>query len=185
MVAVVNNEIVPCFGLLALALLLAVFVWNVSRTYNKLERKKIAIERSLCTECGYDLRAGHESCPECGARVLKELPSDVVELDPHALSENWPASAIEPRIPWPGETPVVAHSTRNSIDANLLAEQLQARGVWARVEQKVNGQLSGTVMANTVQYYVVVTSDDEATAKAIIETFRFKNAGPAAAASKV
>ena len=32
-------------------------------------RKKARRNFGLCEECGYDLRAGHARCPECGAEV--------------------------------------------------------------------------------------------------------------------
>src|SRR5687767_10136414 len=33
----------------------------------RIEKKLKRLERGLCVECGYDLRATPERCPECGA----------------------------------------------------------------------------------------------------------------------
>jgi hypothetical protein len=44
--------------------LLLVFLWGIPLLM--LERRKKRIAQGLCINCGYDLRASAERCPECG-----------------------------------------------------------------------------------------------------------------------
>jgi hypothetical protein len=41
-------------------------IWYVSRALLKRSRRKKRISQGLCPKCGYDLRATHTKCPECG-----------------------------------------------------------------------------------------------------------------------
>jgi hypothetical protein len=38
----------------------------------RLRRRRIRILKNQCPACGYDLRAGHTKCPECGAPVPRK-----------------------------------------------------------------------------------------------------------------
>lgn len=53
------------------AYLIAVFsVLPVTRLAAWLRRKRrLRYAPALCRNCGYDLRAGHQRCPECGAAI--------------------------------------------------------------------------------------------------------------------
>ncbi len=60
-------------------------VWTL---VNSLTRRSIArrrIRRGLCGSCGYDLRGGHQRCPECGHdlaanRRLQPIPTETAAL---------------------------------------------------------------------------------------------------------
>jgi hypothetical protein len=49
------------YWLVALLLASILAVWAY-----RLRRKRIALRRGLCPQCGYDLRATRDRCPECG-----------------------------------------------------------------------------------------------------------------------
>jgi hypothetical protein len=57
---------VPFWFLLLLALL-APGLWLVSRV-----RRRLRPKAGRCARCGYDLRAGHDRCPECGESVPQQ-----------------------------------------------------------------------------------------------------------------
>lgn len=41
-------------------------------------RRRSRVRNGQCTECGYDLRSGHERCPECGTASDRSAPRAVV-----------------------------------------------------------------------------------------------------------
>jgi hypothetical protein len=45
---------------------LAVLVWLSFRGRSALRRRRDRLRRGLCRQCGYDLRATPDRCPECG-----------------------------------------------------------------------------------------------------------------------
>jgi hypothetical protein len=54
---------IPHAAVIAAALILPT---TAVRRWWRARRKLAAYERGVCPRCGYDLRAGHEHCPECG-----------------------------------------------------------------------------------------------------------------------
>jgi hypothetical protein len=59
--------VVPYWVLLLLAALLPAYV--LTRLPGALRRRRRR-KRNLCLECGYDLRATPDRCPECGASPI-------------------------------------------------------------------------------------------------------------------
>jgi hypothetical protein len=179
------NDIMTVVGAATLAAI-AWFLWRMwrsgtdeARQFDRRERR----ERGLCPECGYDVRASGGRCPECGA-AIRDLPEeqpdcslDGTRLDPRKLSSDWPAQAIEPEPPGPAEELVLLHSTRLGAQAELLQQQLMARGVWCRVEQREEYTRGGAVVMRVRLMSVLVPARDRERAEQIMQRFRLR--GPA------
>jgi hypothetical protein len=159
--------------LLAAALFFAWRMWT-SKATDEIDQP----EEDRCQHCGYDLRAGHDRCPECGKPVPTEADRALergLMLDPKALQQNWPAAPIEPRVPEPHEKPVMVHFSTTHYEAELLMQQLQARGILAKLKSKDAFFQTGYDSRRVSNWTVHVPSDDAELAKAIIDRFRFKH----------
>lgn len=112
-----------------------------------------------CSSCGYDLRASKRSCPECGTPIESSRPRHL------PLRDDWPATLIVPRAPEAGETPVVVYKSKNALEASLLQEQFQARGIECRLDRE---EIPGVVYGGVSQTLeLVVWSGDVDRAQAI------------------
>jgi hypothetical protein len=112
-----------------------------------------------CPTCGYDLRASKRRCPGCGTPIENSRPRHV------PLRDDWPATSISPRSPAPDETPVVAYESKNSLEADLLQEQFQARGIECRLDRE---EIPGVVYGGVYQTSkLVVWSGDADRARTI------------------
>jgi len=113
-----------------------------------------------CRRCGYDLRGGHDRCPECGA-VLHPL-------DARRLENEWPEVWTEPRALQKTEVAAVVHVAYNFAEARNLVHQLRARGVWACVGSE--SELSGVESSDELA--ITVSTLDRELALGIVDDFR-------------
>jgi len=123
-------------------------------------------EQEPCPECGYDVRASRGKCPECGADIASR------RRYLRALSEDWPETNLDPRVPEPGEDLVMLHSTPDAYEADLLRDQLLARGI--RSEAGVWQETGFARSAGTAPPFhrVLVYSGDAEAATAYLERLR-------------
>jgi hypothetical protein len=129
-----------------------------------------AIEREdavRCPTCGYDVRATPERCPECGTSVPRKNRA----LDPTKLRDDWPAAPLVVRDPNPGESLVIVWHAPHQIAANLLVEQLAARGVPSRVTTRPRPMRVTDFTPQAADVGVAVWSNDLDRVDAILARF--------------
>ena len=122
--------------------------------------EEVREEPLICPECGYDLRATPNECPECGVIVVHR------KKYLHSLSRDWPTDAIElDETASPVSEAVELLSTDNSFEANLLRQQLNARGVRCAVA-RAGAEYSDVFGTSSPAYYrICIPADDEPIAR--------------------
>ena len=123
-------------------------------------------EQEPCPHCGYDVRASGGKCPECGADIASR------RRYLRALSEEWPETNLDPRIPGPGEELVMLHSTPEAFEADLLRDQLLARGIRSQAEEWQETGFARAAGTSTPFHRVLVYSGDAGAATAYLERLR-------------
>jgi hypothetical protein len=119
-----NSDLV--IPLIVILLGLAVFVWGFRRMWRSMTHRGV-YDEEYRQNCGYDVRASIGRCPECGLAI----PSRVQEWFP--LRDEWPETFVDPRKPGADELPTVVRTTKNGLEADLMCQQLNARGMNCRV----------------------------------------------------
>ena len=110
-----------------------------------------------CPACGYDLRATPRQCPECGV-ILADRRRYL-----RSLGRDWPANAIEP-LPTPGgvkDVMVVLIRTDNPTEADLLGQQLTARGVRCAIRRHRSTSRGVYDLERAEHFEVAVPAADE------------------------
>jgi hypothetical protein len=70
--AVADNRLVPLYGLFLPTWFLAIVFAFVPSVWLRMQRNVRQSLTSICAECGYDLRATPDRCPECGTVPAKK-----------------------------------------------------------------------------------------------------------------
>jgi hypothetical protein len=122
-------------------------------------------EEESCPECGYDVRASAGQCPECGADIASR------RRYLRALSEDWPETNLDPRLPEPGEELVILLSTPDAFEADLLRDQLLARGIRSEAGEWEQTGFARAAGAAPFQRVLVYSGDADA-ATAYLERLR-------------
>jgi predicted RNA-binding Zn-ribbon protein involved in translation (DUF1610 family) len=138
-------------------------MWLRSRGRSWEKTAAAADKARRCPECGYDLRATPHQCPECGV-VIADRRRYL-----RSLGHDWPANPIEPVAPSEGSPTENAMvdlcSTDNPTEADLLYQQLTARGVRCVLNRARSTQQSAYDINVSHHVRVAVRAADERLAR--------------------
>ena len=123
------------------------------------EKTSAAAEKSrLCPECDYDLRGTPHQCPECGV-VIADRRRYL-----RSLGNDWPANPIQP-VASDGSAVenamVELCATDNPTEADLLHQQLTARGIRCVLNKARSTQQSAYDINVSHHVRVTVRAADE------------------------
>ena len=152
------KELAGFAALAALAGFLLYAAWQIwSAATGRRTGDEEEYEQEPCPECGYDVRASRGKCPECGADIASR------RRNLRALSEDWPETSLDPRVPAPGEALVMLHSTPDAYEADLLRDQLLARGIRSEADEwEETGYARAAGTSGPFHRVLVYTGDSEA-----------------------
>ena len=152
--------------IVALALILAVAgigLWGciayvrAAATGRRNEAMDEEYESRPCVECGYDMRASQNRCPECGTLQVNRRQYL------NALANDWPEQPTEPRRPGPAESLQILLSTEDAHEASLLQGQLEARGIAVTIEEAaIAGALVSERRSGVFHRVMIYEGDAEA-----------------------
>jgi hypothetical protein len=128
------GEFEAFFVLVALLVVGSLLVLQLSAGRRATVRAQRVTE-GLCSECGYDLRARRERCPECGT----EIPVRSGEAYIVPLRDEWPDKPLAPRTPEPHETRERIYTGPDGMEQDLLVQQLRARGIACFITRRKAG----------------------------------------------
>jgi predicted RNA-binding Zn-ribbon protein involved in translation (DUF1610 family) len=137
-------------------------MWLRSRGRSWERSAPIAEKARPCPDCGYDLRGTPHECPECGVVVADR------RRYLRSLGNDWPANAIEPVA---GAGNLVAEAmvelcrADNPTEADLLLQQLTARGVRCVLNQERSTRQSAYDINASHHVRVSVPAADERMAR--------------------
>ena len=77
-----------------------------------------------------------------------------------SLGNDWPNEPVTPRVPLPGERPVLLRSTEDGIEADLLRQQLEARGIRPLSEEHAERSSPYSSLSPTLYHRVYVYEGD-------------------------
>lgn len=107
-------EVCACFGVFIAPALAITLTTTYFGADSRIRRRGMLIRKRLCIECGYDLRASDEICPECGKPVpapksaieaLERMTSTRVDVIPQPKAEIAGTPATMETAPSTGTPP--------------------------------------------------------------------------------
>lgn len=151
---------------------IAGFVWMIRSM-----RRGSATTYDLCEECGYDMRATPERCPECGWRRPR-FRLGPGRVDVQKLLETAPHDPVTLRRPDLDEELVMVFESDFADDVLALAEHLEARGIACEVVDCESSMQQGARLGRVVYQQLWVWSKDKQDAAALVALAKVTEAVP-------